>query len=196
MIICNVLNENFANTSIVFVDSNIDNKNKIYGDKIVFFVDKNNNISSINILDNNKYLIDNNNKFFKLNEDQINIIKKESERLGLNLNEIKMFQYGKIIKRTVHPKSDKLFVLDVDFNEEKTTQIITNTLETLEGEVCVFARIGATTFAGLEIVSGKVMNVESNGMVTSYKTLGINKEGLIFGNDAKVGQEFDLCQDI
>ncbi|MBN4083473.1 hypothetical protein JXZ92_01385 [Mycoplasma sp. CSL10137] len=196
MIICNVLNENFANTSIVFVNSNIKKINKIYGDKIVFFVDENKNVSSINILDNKKYFIENNNKFFRLSSEQINIIKDEANKLGLVIKPIKMFQYGKILKRTIHEKSNKLFVLEVNFNEEKTTQIITNTLDTLEGKVCVFARIGATTFSGLEILSGKVMNIESNGMVTSYKTLGIERDGLIFGDETQVGQEFDLCQDI
>ncbi|MBU4693074.1 hypothetical protein KQ876_02495 [Mycoplasma sp. CSL7491-lung] len=196
MIICNVLNENFANTSIVFVNSNIKKINKIYGDKIVFFVDENKNVSSINILDNKKYFIENNNKFFRLSSEQINIIKDEANKLGLVIKPIKMFQYGKILKRIIHEKSNKLFVLEVNFNEEKTTQIITNTLDTLEGKVCVFARIGATTFSGLEILSGKVMNIESNGMVTSYKTLGIERDGLIFGDETQVGQEFDLCQDI
>ncbi|MCU4706525.1 TyrS-associated PheT N-terminal domain-related protein TapR [Mycoplasma sp. CSL7503-lung] len=196
MIICNVLNENFANTSIVFVNSNIKKINKIYGDKIVFFVDENKNVSSINILDNKKYFIENNNKFFRLSSEQINIIKDVANKLGLVIKPIKMFQYGKILKRTIHEKSNKLFVLEVNFNEEKTTQIITNTLDTLEGKVCVFARIGATTFSGLEILSGKVMNIESNGMVTSYKTLGIERDGLIFGDETQVGQEFDLCQDI
>lgn len=34
------------------------------------------------------------------------------------------------------------------------------------------------------------MDVDSYGMLTGYKTLGIDKEGLIFGDSSEKGKDF------
>ncbi|SJZ54095.1 TyrS-associated PheT N-terminal domain-related protein TapR [Mycoplasmopsis verecunda] len=192
MILFNNLDKFFKNTSVIFVDSRVKKDNKITVDDLVFFVDKDNNISSINVLDNNKYLISNDSKFGTLNFESINKIEIAASKAGLKISNEPKFIYGLIKTRSAHPKSERLFVLEVLINDEKTIQIVTNTLDSHEGKVVVLALPGATTFAGTDILSGEMLGVKSEGMLTGYRTLGIDKDGLIFGTENEIGKDFVL----
>lgn len=52
--------------------------------------------------------------------------------------------------------------------------------------------LGSTTFSGKDILEGKVLDINSPGMVVSYRTLGINRDGLIFGTKDDIGEEFEF----
>ncbi|WP_036452068.1 TyrS-associated PheT N-terminal domain-related protein TapR [Mycoplasma buteonis] len=192
MLIANNLNTFFQNHSIIFVDSKIKATKQITTDKAIFFVDENNQIQSINWLDNSVLKISKDQKYFSLNLEQEEIVKQYAKENNLSLNIISQFVYGRILSRNVHPKSEKLFVLEVliDTKENKTVTLVTNTLDSQEGKVVVLARPGATTFMGTSVLTGKVLDVTSEGMLTGYKTLGKEKEGLIFGTEEQIGKEY------
>lgn len=101
------------------------------------------------------------------------------EKLGYKMENTKSyFSIGEVVERTVHPKSDKLFVLKVKV--EKDLQIVTNSLNSLVGTKVVVARIGAVLPSGLSIVHSKVMGIESEGMLCGGETLGKDKtEGVL-----------------
>ncbi|WP_051677931.1 TyrS-associated PheT N-terminal domain-related protein TapR [Mycoplasmopsis opalescens] len=89
-------------------------------------------------------------------------------------NENKHYEYGLIIKRENHAKSDKLFVLEISFPQHKK-QILTNTLYTLEGKVFPFFLAGSITAKGLAIVNSEIMGIKSEGMLASNDSLGISE---------------------
>lgn len=93
------------------------------------------------------------------------------------------YKIGLIIKIENHPNSEKLKVLEVEFSDRKR-QIITN-VQTLEtNKKYLFATNGSITFSGLKIIDSKVMNIESQGMIMSYKSLGIDKDEIIETNQS------------
>ncbi|WP_426461208.1 TyrS-associated PheT N-terminal domain-related protein TapR [Mycoplasma hafezii] len=194
MLTFNNLNNFFKNISIIYVDQKIHNTKQITTDKLIFFVDENNKVNSINCLDNEWLGIEPNVKFGRLTSAQIELLETKAKELGLEIRPIQQFIFGEILKRDVHPKSQKLFVLEVLINQEtqQKIQLVTNTLDSAEGKVVVLALPGATTFAGTPILNGKVMDVSSYGMLTGYRTLGIDKDGLIFGEANQIGKEFEF----
>ncbi|RIV16740.1 TyrS-associated PheT N-terminal domain-related protein TapR [Mycoplasmopsis gallopavonis] len=194
MLIANNLNDFFNQITLVFVDSQIKSTKQIQTDKAIFFVDDLNNVESINILDSAAFKLSNDKKFYSLNNEQTKLILDAANELNLNLNSEPKFVYAKVLERIVHPKSEKLFVLKLLIDPLNNTQIqvVTNTLDSQEGKVLVVALPGSTVFSGLKILKGKMMDVESNGMLTGYQTLGKTGEGLIFGDENQIGKEFNL----
>lgn len=117
--------------------------------------------------------------------------KKFFTSAGINFDFSGHFVVGEIIKRTQHPKSDKLFVLDVKTKEE--LKIVTNSLNSLEGKKVVVAEIGAILPSGLEIVPSKVMGVLSQGMLCGGETLLKEPtEGVLIVEDFFPGNDFIL----
>ncbi|WP_322935248.1 hypothetical protein RRG40_01360 [Mycoplasmopsis felis] len=190
MIICNNLNKNFPNNSIIYVDCQVQITKRIELTNLVIFADDNNKINSINLLDNSILNIDNDKKYFALNDNQISILIKNLKQEHLIIEDNPKLIYGTIIKRTKHDKSDNLFVLSVDINKNEPIQIVTNSLDSQENKTLVLALPGTVVFNGSEILKNKVMDVDSYGMLTGYKTLGIDKEGLIFGDSSEKGKDF------
>ncbi|MCR8966534.1 TyrS-associated PheT N-terminal domain-related protein TapR [Mycoplasma zalophidermidis] len=100
----------------------------------------------------------------------------------LNFNDNSNVLVGQIIKREQHPKSEKLFVLTVNFGGFKKT-IITNTLYTTEGKYLAWYMTGSITPQGQEIKIGEVMGFTSEGMLCSASSLGLDKYKDSFEND-------------
>ncbi|WP_027333688.1 TyrS-associated PheT N-terminal domain-related protein TapR [Mycoplasmopsis glycophila] len=194
MLVASNLNKHFKNISIVFCNSMIDAKNEKVTDEAVIFYDDKNQVGSINILKPELFQLEENEGFFVLNDKQEALIIDFVNKQGLQINVVPQFKFVKITKREKHPKSDKLFILNVMENEQanEVRQIVTNTLDSTEGKVLVIALPGATVASGEKIIPGKVMDEKSDGMIVSYKTLGKNQEGLIFGNETDLGKEFKL----
>lgn len=176
--------------SVVFVDSRVKNNKKIIDQKnnMVFFVDEENNVNSINVF-NKHFANPKNHLLFSLNDEEVSFLQQCATENGLKISNDPKFVYVQIKKREVHPKSEKLFVLTV-FDGVRDIQIVTNTLESTEGKVLVMAKPGSFTFKGDSVVLGKLMDVESEGMLTGYKTLGLEGEGLIFGTNEQIGKDF------
>ncbi|VEU60445.1 phenylalanyl-tRNA synthetase subunit beta [Mycoplasmopsis bovigenitalium] len=89
---------------------------------------------------------------------------------------------GKIVARNTHPKSDKLFILDVDFGAE-INKIVTNTLYTTTEKYLAWYQSGSITPQGMEIKTNEVMGISSDGMLCSAKSLGLNDKENLFEND-------------
>ncbi|MFV8418265.1 TyrS-associated PheT N-terminal domain-related protein TapR [Mycoplasma sp. VS299A] len=192
MILFNNLDKVFKNTSVLFVDSRIKKVHQIKHEDLVFFVDDNNKVASINVLNNTKYYIPEDVKFGYLPQAGEDLIFGMAKELNLELAHDQKFIYGLIQERKAHPKSERLFVLKVQISPDSTIQLVTNTLDSQEGKVVVLALPGSTTFAGTDVLSGEMLNVASEGMLTGYKTLGLEGEGLIFGQVSQIGKDFKL----
>ncbi|WP_322961490.1 TyrS-associated PheT N-terminal domain-related protein TapR [Mycoplasmopsis cynos] len=190
MIIINNISDFFDNSAIIFVNSKIKKEKTIILNDLVFFIDSLNKINSINILNAKKYLIKNK-KFYVDKIENYALIKQIANENNLIFDVPKKFVYAEIKARKTHPKSEKLFVLNL-FDGTSIFDIVTNTLETEQGRVIVIALPGSTTFSGKDILEGKVLDINSPGMVVSYRTLGINKDGLIFGTKDDIGKEFEF----
>ncbi|UUD35355.1 tRNA-binding protein [Mycoplasmopsis caviae] len=169
------LNSTFKNTKIVYFDTSVKKTTKTVYDDMVVFSDNDNNVHSINLL--NQKVKKGEKTFGILGIKQVNkiinmLLKHNAE---YTLKNLEHFVIGKIIERKVHPKSDKLFVLKVDFGNCQK-QIVTNTTYTLTDKYFTFCLPGSITANGLEIVEGKVMNEESNGMLCSTESLGLEAD--------------------
>ncbi|MFV8401302.1 TyrS-associated PheT N-terminal domain-related protein TapR [Mycoplasma sp. 005V] len=192
MILFNNLDKVFKNTAVLFVDSRIQKVHQIKHEDLVFFVDENNKVASINVLDNAKYYIPEDVKFGYLSPAGEDLIISVAKELNLEISHDQKFIYGLILERNAHPKSERLFVLKVQIANDKTIQLVTNTLDSQVGKVVVLALPGSTTFAGTDVLTGEMLSVASEGMLTGYKTLGLAGEGLIFGEVSQIGKDFKL----
>lgn len=174
MIIYFNLHDKYKNTLLLNVNSTVNADKVDYYENYTVIRDKDFNIKSINFLNNRCRKLNN---FGYYPKAKFNKLKKELQKLNpkYTFSPIKYFQIGKVIKRETHPKSDKLYVLEVDFGKE-TKQIITNTTYTTEGKYFVWCLPGSVTAEGLEITVGKIMGIESYGMLCSAKSLDMNKE--------------------
>ncbi|MBZ4195208.1 TyrS-associated PheT N-terminal domain-related protein TapR [Mycoplasma tauri] len=193
------IDNNFKEAKIIFFDSRVQGiKFDVYDDFTVIR-DENFNVASINIFSN--VIKKENKNFGYLTANENNKLKEKilSKNSKYKFTEINYFLVGKITKRESHPKSDKLFVLLVDFGAE-TKQIITNTLYTTVGKYFVWCQPGSITASGLEIVESEIMGEKSYGMLCSSDSLGLStgeKEKLdVFlnnANDNYLGKEiFEL----
>ncbi len=121
-----------------------------------------------------------------LSEKQIDVLKEKKIIFDYKSH----FSIGEVISRDVHPKSEKLFVLKVQVENE--LQIVTNSLNSLIGTKVIVAMIGAILPSGLMIESSKVMGIQSDGMLCGGETLGKQKTKGAILVDGKNGDEFIL----
>lgn len=102
---------------------------------------------------------------------------------------------GEITSIEKHPKSEKLNVCQVNLGDY-TEQIVCGASNVQEGIKVIVSRVGAVMPNGMEIKESKLINVQSNGMITSYKELGIKSSqetGIaILNEDYKVGEPFEI----
>ncbi|WAM07085.1 hypothetical protein ONA24_04510 [Mycoplasmopsis cynos] len=140
MIIINNISDFFDNSAIIFVNSKIKKEKTIILNDLVFFIDSLNKINSINILNAKKYLIKNK-KFYVDKIENYALIKQIANENNLIFDVSKKFVYAEIKARKTHPKSEKLFVLNL-FDGTSIFDIVTNTLETEQGRVIVIALPG------------------------------------------------------
>ncbi len=106
---------------------------------------------------------------------------------------------GHIVSKEKHPNADKLSLCMVDVSEVKdgpdrqVVQIVCGAQNHKAGDKVIAALVGAVLPGNFVIKKSKIRDVESNGMLCSYKELGL--EGLsdgiaILDLKAKVGQSF------
>ncbi|QZE12218.1 TyrS-associated PheT N-terminal domain-related protein TapR [Mycoplasma sp. Ms02] len=192
MILAYKLDENFKDTVLLNVKSDCKTVKEVTFGDWTFFVNSENEINSINLRNASNYIKIADNQFWCLSDADIAAVKKaiEDSDLGIVLKLYPKFMYGKIVSRVNHLKSQKLFIVEINYNADSNVKLVTNTTDSLEGRVLVFAHLGASTASGLVVRDGEMMGVASPGMLVGYKTLGIDKEGLIFGHEDQIGQEF------
>lgn len=84
---------------------------------------------------------------------------------------------GEIIKIEKHPKSDTLFLLNIDCGDHGKKSIITN-LSGLEiKQKLLIALEGVKLNSGFEVKKAKVKDIESEGMLVRWEDLGFSHKG-------------------
>ncbi len=147
-----------------------------YGDFILIF--SKNKVVGINILNYHKYF-DLKEGYHILTQEIKNKLLQKFDKY-LNEEDFDYFyQIGKVINIQQHEHSDKLKVLTVLFNNNIQKQIITNVSSINLNQNYLFATNGTITFSGQKILDTQVFKIKSEGMIVSYKTIGIDKDGLV-----------------
>ena len=101
------------------------------------------------------------------------------------------YKIGKVIETKQHSANPNLTILKVQFKFYEK-QIITNLKNIEQNKNYLFAIDGAITSSGLKIVESKISNTLSQGMIMSYKSLGIDKEGIVDCSYLSIEDEFQF----
>ncbi|EGV00558.1 hypothetical protein MCSF7_02599 [Mycoplasmopsis columbina SF7] len=167
------LNNKYKNTNLIFVDTRVKPTQVDFYETFSILRDDNFNIKLINFF----HPVNLENDYQILDKNVVEHIKKEVlvKNNDYKFNNEMLFALGKIIKREVHPKSEKLAILTVEIKNGQI-QIVTNTTYTLENMYFVFALPGSITAKGEEILEGSLLNVKSEGMLASVTSLGLTKD--------------------
>lgn len=82
---------------------------------------------------------------------------------------------GKILEINPHPKSKKLNICKVDLGT-KEEQIVCGASNVAVNKLIIVSVVGAVMPDGMEIKKSKVIDIESNGMITSLYELGLSSD--------------------
>ena len=108
---------------------------------------------------------------------------------------------GRVLSMVRHENSDHMWVCMVDAGKEAPLQIVTGAQNVHEGDLVPAALHNSYLPGGVHITKGKLRGVESNGMLCSYKELGLTEhdcpeayaDGIWILNDegCSVGQDIN-----
>ena len=87
--------------------------------------------------------------------------------------EIKNVVVGRVLSLVRHPNSDHMWICQVDVGEGAPVQIVTGAQNVHEGDLVPVAKHDSYLPGGVHITAGKLRGEESNGMLCSYKELGM-----------------------
>ncbi len=156
----------------------------------VIILTKSNKIVGFNVFNYEKYFSIKKG-FHKLSNEVIQYLLKMFPDYVKQENFDSFYKIGIVTNIENHPTSEKLKVLTVkQFDKEK--QIITNIQDIKINKKYLFATNGSITYSGLRIYDSKIKDIKSEGMIMSYKSLGINKEGLVNCDNLSINDEFDF----
>jgi len=82
---------------------------------------------------------------------------------------------GKVLTMKRHENSDHMWVCMVDVGEGEPTQIVTGAQNVKEGDLVPVALHKSTLPGGIKIEKGKLRGEVSNGMLCSFKELGLDQ---------------------
>ncbi len=82
---------------------------------------------------------------------------------------------GKVLTMKRHENSDHMWVCQVDVGEGEPTQIVTGAQNVKEGDLVPVAKHKSTLPGGVKIEKGKLRGEVSNGMLCSFKELGLDQ---------------------
>ena len=100
---------------------------------------------------------------------------------------------GHIVVKDKHPNADKLSLCQVDIGHGKIEQIVCGAQNHKALDKVIVALPGAVLPGNFAIKKSKIRDVESNGMLCSYKELGLSGESegiVILDPSAPVGESF------
>jgi len=101
---------------------------------------------------------------------------------------------GEILKLEKHPKSETLFVLEIDCGGLGKKIIITNLTGLKVGQKLLVALDGVKFVSGFEVKKSKVKDIDSDGMLVRWEDLGFPLKGdyaIFVGNDIKNGVNYN-----
>ncbi len=185
-------NELFNNKkNLIIVFSSFSQKIKTISRDNYVFIYGDNNLIGINIFDYKNDFTDikeGYHNFSNINFDKI--VKKFPKEMKEFKND-SFFKIGLISKIEKHPKSEKLKILSVNINKD-IYQIVTNIDGLMIGNSHLFAMEKAFLASGTVIEKSKVMGIESQGMICSYRSIGIEKDGIILIQKNEELDEFNF----
>ncbi|MBQ9851820.1 MAG: phenylalanine--tRNA ligase subunit beta [Ruminiclostridium sp.] len=80
---------------------------------------------------------------------------------------------GRVVEIVRHENSDHMWICQVDVGEAAPVQIVTGAQNVKQGDLVPVAKDGSTLPGGVEIKAGELRGVLSNGMLCSFKELGL-----------------------
>jgi phenylalanyl-tRNA synthetase beta chain len=89
--------------------------------------------------------------------------------------EIQNVVVGKVLSLVRHTNSDHMWVCQVDVGEGTPVQIVTGAQNVKEGDLVPVAKHKSTLPGGVKIERGKLRGEVSNGMLCSFKELGLDQ---------------------
>lgn len=87
--------------------------------------------------------------------------------------EISNVVVGRVVDIKRHENSDHMWICQVDVGEEAPIQIVTGAQNVSQGDLVPVAKHNSTLPGGVKITKGKLRGEKSNGMLCSYKELGM-----------------------
>ena len=87
--------------------------------------------------------------------------------------EIENVVVGRVLSIVRHEDSDHMWICQVDIGEAEPVQIVTGAQNVHQGDLVPVAKAGSTLPGGVHIEAGTLRGVASNGMLCSYKELGM-----------------------
>lgn len=144
----------------------------------VLFLDNNENLLSINIFNYKNYFSDVEKGFHYFTKDNRKIIEKEFGKQFKKIAFDENILISKVLSKEKHPKNEKLFILEIK-NKFGQKTVLTNLANIEVGKNYLMAFEGAFLANGLIIKETKINSVISQGMLVSYRALGIEKDGLV-----------------
>ena len=82
---------------------------------------------------------------------------------------------GKVLSIVRHENSDHMWVCQIDCGDGEPTQIVTGAQNVKEGDLVPVAKHKSTLPGGVKIEKGKLRGEVSNGMLCSFKELGLDQ---------------------
>ena len=92
--------------------------------------------------------------------------------------EIKNVVVGRVCSIVRHENSDHMWVCQIDDGSGTLIQVVTGAQNVHEGDLVPFARDDSWLPGGIHIVSGALRGVRSDGMLCSFKELGLTQNDL------------------
>lgn len=176
-----------------------ENPDEVIKQDDVVVIKRNKKIIGINIFNISKIMKIKANGFIPLLDDKVlDVINHILENHNLPILEKQInsgFVVAKITNIEEHPDSDHLHVCNVDVGEDKELQIVCGAFNARKDLICVCALPYAFMPSGKQIIPGKLLDIDSNGMLCSGRELSLdgyeNKRGLLELDDTyKVGSDF------
>lgn len=176
-----------------------ENPDEVIKQDDVVVIKKNKKIIGINIFNISKIMKIKANGFISLLDDKVlDVINHILENHNLPILEKQKnsgFVVAKITSIEEHPDSDHLHICNVDVGEDKELQIVCGAFNAKKDLICVCALPYAFMPSGKQIIPGKLLGIDSNGMLCSGRELSLdgyeNKRGLLELDDTyKVGSDF------
>ena len=91
----------------------------------------------------------------------------------IEAEEISNVVVGRVVEIKRHENSDHMWICQVDVGEEAPIQIVTGAQNVSQGDLVPVAKHNSTLPGGVKITKGKLRGEKSNGMLCSYKELGM-----------------------
>lgn len=176
-----------------------ENPDEVIKQDDVVVIKKNKKIIGINIFNISKIMKIKANGFIPLLDDKVlDVINHILENHNLPMLEKQKnsgFVVAKITNIEEHPDSDHLHICNVDVGEVKELQIVCGAFNAKKDLICVCALPYAFMPSGKQIIPGKLLGIDSNGMLCSGRELSLdgyeNKRGLLELDDTyKIGSDF------